>query len=228
MEIDTAEGERREQGSGLMGRLQQTGDWRQSGQRVLQFHYSSSSCSCQFWELTDWLFPAHSPLHCHLLTNGCELPLSTYVWKGSPEPMLGRRAPDTSTSSPPTAISMFLYHPAGVPVGAVSGCCPRAIWTSLQHYLARNKALSYSCSVPLFYQVSCCLEFCLIGIGFSTDTGVPLQRFHPVVLWDLHKNNHFHFLESQLWSKFLTKMSTAEHLRTIWHKLKLEEMKIAE
>lgn len=72
------------------------------------------------------------------------------------------------------------------------------------------------------------LEFCLIGIGFSTDTGVPLQRFLPVVLWDLHKNNHSHFLESQLWSKFLTKMSTAEHLRPIWHKLKLEEMKIAE
>lgn len=57
MEIDTAEGEKREQGSGcgkrggLMRRLQQTGDWGQSDERVLQYHHRSS-CSCQFWDLT--------------------------------------------------------------------------------------------------------------------------------------------------------------------------------
>lgn len=71
------------------------------------------------------------------------------------------------------------------------------------------------------------LELCLIGIGSFMDRGVPFQSFHPAVLWDLCKNNLSHFLESQLQNNFLTKMSTAEHLRRLWQKLKLQKMKIA-
>lgn len=189
----------------------------------LKCHYCSSSCSCWFWG-SYCLFPSPSSLHCHLLTNHCRLPQSTYVWNGSPEFKRDARQEREPQSHP------HLLFPLPLPFQYSY----ITIWDLQVFPMAQSLAVVlkqwHHCSFtfpetrPSCTTMAClysvrsftALDPCLIGIRSFMDRGICVQSFLPVVLWDLLKNNLSHFLESQLWNKFLTKMSTVEHLRRLW------------
>lgn len=171
---------------------------------------------------SDCLFPAPSSVHCHLLTNGCRLPPSTYVWKGSSELKIDARQEREPQPHLHVLFPLplpFQYSYITPQVFPLAQSLAAVLEQSGHHYsftFPGTKPSYITLVCPYSVRSPTALDLCLIGIGSFMDRGISVQSFHPVVLWDLLKNNLSHFLESQLWNKFLTKMSTAEQLRSLW------------
>lgn len=131
---------------------------------------------------SDCLLP--STLHCHLLTNGCKLPRSTYVRKGSPE----LKSDDRQEGEPTSFISLplpFQYSYITLQVFPLAQSLAALLEQSGHHNSFTFPGTKPSCVTvvcPYSVRSPAALELCLIRIGSFMDRGVPFQSFHPAVL----------------------------------------------
>lgn len=156
------------------------GELGQSDERVLQCHCSSSSCSCQLWDLTA------SSQHPHLFIATCLLLAVNCLQEPTREKGL------LSLKESPSCIHIFLFP---VPLPFQYSCITPQVFPLAQSLAAvleqSGHHRSFTCPGtkpsrttmvrPDSVRSPAALELCLIGIGSFMDRGDPVQSFHPAV-----------------------------------------------